>query len=68
MKQEEIKQLSNGDLASKIKEEKDSLGKLKLNHTVSPIENPMKITANRKLVARLMTELRSRELDKKDSK
>lgn len=68
MKQEEIKQLSNGDLVSKIKEEKDLLSKSKINHAVSPIENPMKIRANRKLVARLMTELKSRELNKTESK
>jgi large subunit ribosomal protein L29 len=38
------------------------LAKLKLNHAVSPIESPVKITNNRKTVARLKTELRSREI------
>lgn len=65
MKQEEIKQLSDSDLQSKIKEEKESLRKLKLNHAVSPIENPMRITATRKLVARLSTELTGRKNSKK---
>jgi len=62
MKQEDIKELSTPDLSDRIKEQKHSLAKLKLNHSVSPIENPASITANRKTVARLQTELRSREI------
>lgn len=62
MKQEDIKQLSTADLNDRIKEQKNSLSKLKLNHSVSPIENPSSITANRKTVARLQTELRSRQI------
>lgn len=62
MKQEDIKQLSTADLNDRIKEQKNSLAKLKLNHSVSPIENPASITANRKTVARLQTELRSRQI------
>jgi len=62
MKKEDIKQLSTNDLREKIKDEKDVLAKLKLNHSVSPVENPAKITFSRKTVARLQTELRSREI------
>jgi len=62
MKQADIKQLSTSDLRERIKEEKGALAKLKLNHAVSPIENPAKITLGRKTVARLQTEFRSREL------
>jgi large subunit ribosomal protein L29 len=62
MKQADIKQLSISDLNERIKEEKSALAKLKLNHAVSPLENPLKITSSRKTVARLLTELRSREL------
>lgn len=62
MKQEDIKQLSTTDLNDRIKEQKTSLSKLKLNHSVSPIENPASITANRKTVARLQTELRARQI------
>ncbi len=62
MDKADIKQLSLKDLQEKIKEEKSTLAKLKLNHAVSPIENPLKITFSRKTVARLQTELRSREL------
>ena len=62
MIQTDIKQLSLKDLVERIKEEKGALAKLKLNHAVSPIENPAKITYSRKTVARLQTELRSREI------
>jgi large subunit ribosomal protein L29 len=62
MRQEDIKQLSTTDLAERVKEEKGVLAKLKLNHAVSPIESPVKITNSRKTVARLQTELRSRQI------
>jgi large subunit ribosomal protein L29 len=62
MKQTDINQLSTSDLAERVKEEKSALAKLKLNHAVSPIENPAKITDSRKTVARLNTELRKRQL------
>lgn len=54
MKQADIKQLSTSDLRERIKEGKSALTKLKLNHAVSPIENPAKITDSRKTVARLL--------------
>ena len=62
MKQADIAQLSTNDLREKVKEGKSALSKLKLNHAVSPVENPAKITQDRKTVARLTTELRKREL------
>ena len=62
MTQADIKQLSTKDLRERIKEEKNTLMKLKINHAVSPIESPSTITFKRKTVARLQTELRSREI------
>ena len=60
MKQQDIIQFSTNDIREKLKEEKGVLTKLKLNHAVSPIENPMKIKSYRKTIARLQTELRKR--------
>ncbi|MBQ8058855.1 MAG: 50S ribosomal protein L29, partial [Prevotella sp.] len=37
---------------------------LKLNHQVSPLENPSQIKAARRDIARMKTEIRSRELNK----
>ena len=65
MKQEVIKETTVQDLRDKLAEEKALLAKLKLNHAVSPIENPLKIKVTRKNVARLNTELRKRELQGK---
>jgi len=62
MKKEEITQLTPDGIREKIVEESASLSKLKLNHTVSSIENPLKIRISRRLIARLKTELKSREL------
>ena len=62
MKQKEIVQLVTGDIKERLKEENGVYTKLKLNHAVSPIENPMKIRSQRKLIARLQSELRKREL------
>ena len=61
MEKKEIVALSDQELVDKIKEGKESLGKLKLNHNVSPIENPIKIRDSRKTVARLQTEATKRK-------
>lgn len=58
---ETIRQYSDEELLEKIEEEKMMLVKMKLNHAVSPIENPQKIKTSRRLIARLKTEWRSRE-------
>ncbi len=62
MEQAVIKELSTDDLVDRLEEEKKQLTKLKLNHAVSPLENPNKIKAYRKTIARIQTELRKREL------
>lgn len=63
MKQEVIRELSTVDLLERLEEERKQLIRLKLNHAVSPLENPNKIAAYRKTIARLMTELRKRQLE-----
>ena len=63
MKQSVIKELSANELRDKLSEENIVLTKLKLNHAVSPLENPIKITHSRKTLARLKTELRKREIE-----
>jgi large subunit ribosomal protein L29 len=61
MEQKVIRELTTGEILERLDEEKRQLVKLKLNHAVSPLENPNKIKAYRKTIARLQTELRSRE-------
>lgn len=61
MKNSEILELSKEDIVARISEEKASLNKLKFAHAVSAIENPLRIKAARKLIARLSTELSARK-------
>lgn len=57
MKQSEIKELSTNDLLERLEQEQKQLVKLKINHAVTPIENPNKIKEYRKTIARLKTEV-----------
>ncbi len=61
MKNSEIKALSIEELMQKIRGEKEGLQKLIFAHAISPIENPMKIKITKKLIARLLTELKVKE-------
>jgi large subunit ribosomal protein L29 len=63
MEQKVIRELTTGEILERLDEEKRQLIKLKLNHAVSPLENPNKIKAYRKTIARLETEKRSRILE-----
>lgn len=62
MKNSEIKALSVAELKDKISIEKEALRKIQFAHKISSIENPMRINQTRKLIARLSTELRAKEL------
>lgn len=64
MKNSEIRTLSIDELREKIGSEKETLRKMKFAHRISAIENPMRIRETRKLIARLSTELRKKELEK----
>lgn len=61
MKQQEIKQLSDADLQSRIGSSEEQLAKMKISHAVTPMENPMQIRVIRKTIARMKTELGKRE-------
>ena len=62
MKNSELRGLSVDELKSKLDVEKDNYQKLQFAHAVTPIENPMKIREARKLIARIHTEIRAKEL------
>ena len=63
MEQEVIRELSTAELRERLEEESKQLVKLRLNHAVSPLENPNKIKAYRRTIARIKTEVRKRELE-----
>ncbi|GAT62372.1 MULTISPECIES: 50S ribosomal protein L29 [Paludibacter] len=61
MKTREIKELSVKELQERLDNDKAILSRLKLNHTISPLDNPMQIRDVRKQIARVATELKLRE-------
>ncbi|HYK75419.1 MAG TPA: 50S ribosomal protein L29 [Daejeonella sp.] len=67
MKNSEILELTTEEIVARINEEKANLTKLKFAHTVSAIENPIRMNKIRKDVARLNTELTKRKAEEKAS-
>ncbi len=62
MKNPVIRETATEELRESLKEQQALLNKLTLNHAVSPVENPQKIRITRKTIARILTELKKREL------
>ena len=60
MKSAEIKDIATKDLVERIAAEKARLEKLKVQHAVSPVENPSIIKKNRRDIAPILTILRQR--------
>lgn len=63
MKTREIKELNNKEILERMDVEKERLDRLKLNHAISPLDNPLQIKEVRRTVAQLATELRQREIN-----
>ena len=61
MKQQEITKLSVEDVKKRISDLSEQLAKMKLSHSVAPMENPIQIRDVRNTIARLNTELTKRE-------
>ena len=64
MKMNEIKGLETKELAEKLETAVANYDLMKINHAVTPMENPSQIKAARRDIARMKTELRQRELNK----
>ncbi len=62
MKTSEIKELTSKEILERLQTEQEILVRLRLNHSVSPLDNPMKIRESRRNIARMKTILRSREV------
>ncbi len=62
MKKEEIKELSIQELKAQIEASEKAYRELKVAHAISPVDNPAKITLDRRDIARLKTVLRQKEL------
>lgn len=55
--------MTSEELKERLEEEKKQLVKMKLAHAVSPLDNPNKLKEYKGTVARLLTELRRREIE-----
>ena len=64
MKIKEVRELETKDLVEKLENAVVALNQKKLNHQITPLENPSEIKAARRDIARMKTELRQRELNK----
>ena len=60
MKSAEIKDMSVQDLVERIEAEKAKLAQLKVQHAVSPVEDPSVIKKSRRDIARMLTILRQK--------
>jgi large subunit ribosomal protein L29 len=67
MKISEIRELSTPDILERIDTEKTMLVRMKLNHAITPLDNPQKVKDVKLTIARLLTELRMRELNNKSN-
>ena len=65
MKISEIKTLTNEDLKNKLKDLKSELFNLRFQLAVNQLENPMRIKAVKKDIARVQTVIREKELSGK---
>ena len=61
MKASEVREMSIADLRERIELEKNNLDTMKVNHTISPLEDTSKIAKARKDIARMMTILAQKE-------
>ncbi|WP_420457764.1 50S ribosomal protein L29 [Neolewinella sp.] len=58
----ELRDISDSDLRDQLNETTGSFEKMKFDHTVNGIENPLQLRTVRRDIARIKTEIRRREL------
>uniref|UniRef100_UPI00404B34D1 50S ribosomal protein L29 n=2 Tax=Flavobacterium sp. TaxID=239 RepID=UPI00404B34D1 len=62
MKQSEIINLSTSELQEKLSELRKTYTELKMAHSISPVDNPLRIRVIRRSVARVATEITKRAI------
>jgi large subunit ribosomal protein L29 len=68
MKSSEIKELTIQELQERLESEETLMVRMKMNHAVSPLDNPNKIVETRRNIARLKTEMRARQIQEQSEK
>ena len=62
MKQSEIKKATMAELQEAFADSRKAYSDLKMAHTISPLENPVQLRSQRRVIARIATELTNREV------
>ena len=65
MKAQVLTDMPLNELQDLLFTEREKLVKMKMSHSVSPMENPMQIKFARRTIVRIMTELSKRNTSKK---
>ena len=68
MKSSEIRELTLKELEERLESEENMMVRMRMNHAVSPLDNPNKIIETRKDIARLKTEMRVRQIQEQSEK
>ncbi|MCH5183173.1 MAG: 50S ribosomal protein L29 [Oscillospiraceae bacterium] len=61
----EIREMSASELTKAVREQKEALFNLRMQHSINQLDNPMKIVETRKTIARMLTVLREKEISGK---
>ena len=67
MKKQVYTDMPLNELNDLLVSERQKLVKMKISHSVSPMENPMQIKYSRRTVARIMTEISRRDMSKNEN-
>ena len=68
MKTSEIREFSIKEIEERIENEKNFLFRQRLNHAITPLDNPLKLRESRRNIARLNTLLNQKKSELKQAK
>tara|TARA_Y100001954_G_C15603976_1_gene499479 strand:- start:499 stop:699 length:201 start_codon:yes stop_codon:yes gene_type:complete len=60
MKAQVLTDMPENELRDLLISEREKLERMKMSHSVSPLENPLQIKFKRRMIARLLTEISKR--------
>lgn len=60
MKMEDLKDLTEQELKDVLEDSRAEMNKMRFDHAISPLENPMQLRGKRKDIARMLTEVNKR--------
>ena len=61
----EIREMSSTELQKNLADQKEELFRLRFQHSINQLDNPMKIVETKKTIARILSVIREKELAEK---